>query len=133
MSELIQKHDNRATIRWKLLTGVSALALTAYVSSGVTARAEDGNQPQIWIELGGTLSRLQDGQETFAPPIMDNRPSILSPSAKFDKSPLYGIDEFADISFQPEEFELDIRRIDPLWPGARRETCSSADNSSTGH
>ena len=33
MSELIQKNDNRATIRWKLLTGASALALTAYVSS----------------------------------------------------------------------------------------------------
>ena len=41
MSELIQKHDNRATIRWKLLTGASALALTAYVSSTAMAGAED--------------------------------------------------------------------------------------------
>ena len=41
MSELIQKNDNRATIRWKLLTGASALALTAYVSSAAIAKAED--------------------------------------------------------------------------------------------
>ena len=41
MSELIKNNDNRATIRWKLLTGASALALTAYVSSAAVAKAED--------------------------------------------------------------------------------------------
>jgi len=104
MSELIQKNDNRATIRWKLLTGASALALTAYVSSTALARAEDTNQPQIWIELGGQLNRLQDGQETFAPvfPNSPSRPSYFDPSQKFEKPPLFSIDEDGKISFQPD-------------------------------
>jgi iron complex outermembrane receptor protein len=104
MSELINKNDNRATIRWKLLTGVSALALTSYISSASVARAEDSGQPQIWIELGGQLSHLDDGQETFAPvfPNSPARPSIFSPSQKFEGTPLYSIDETGKISFEPE-------------------------------
>jgi iron complex outermembrane recepter protein len=100
MSKL--SHDNRATIRWKLLTGVSILALT--VSSAGMARAEDSGQPQIWIELGGQLSRLDDGQEIFAPvfPNSPTRPSIFSPSQKFERPPLYSFDETGKLSFQPE-------------------------------
>jgi iron complex outermembrane recepter protein len=103
MSELIQKQDNRATIRRKLLTGASALALTAYVSCG--ARAEDSGQPQIWIELGGQLSRLSDGQESFAPvfPNSPARPSIFSPSQKFDGPPRFGLDEEGKLSFQADD------------------------------
>jgi iron complex outermembrane receptor protein len=102
MSELINSRDSRATIRWKLLTGVSALALV--VSSASIANAEDSGQPQIWIELGGQLSRLDDGQETFAPAFPESppRPSIFSPSQKFEKPPLYGLDEDGKISYQPE-------------------------------
>ena len=62
MSELIQKHDNRATIRWKLLTGASALALTAYVSSTAMAGAED-SRPLIWIELGAQLNRASNSRK----------------------------------------------------------------------
>ena len=101
MSELIQKNDNRTTIRWKLLTGASVLAVTAYMSSA--ARAEDAASPQLWIELGGQLSQLDAGQEAFAPPIFDSRPSIFSPSQKFEKPPLYGIDEYGSISLQPTD------------------------------
>jgi iron complex outermembrane recepter protein len=103
MSELIQRNDNCATIRWKLLTGASALALTAYLSP--VAHAEDSAQPQVWIELGGQLSRLEDGQETFSPdfPNSPARPSIFSPSQPFERPPLYSIDEFGRISFQPED------------------------------
>jgi len=103
MSELIQKYDDRATIRWKLLTGVSALALTICVSPASIAWADESGQPQIWIELGGQLSRLDDGQEAFAPPLMDGRPSIFLPSRKFEQPPLYGFDESGKISFQPEK------------------------------
>lgn len=104
MSELINTHDDRATIRWKLLTGVSALALTAYVSSSSIARAEDVGQPQIWSELGGQLSQLEDGQETFSPgfPNSPARPSMFSPSQPFERPPRTSIDEFGNISFQPE-------------------------------
>jgi len=103
MSELINKNDNRATIRWKLLTGASALALTAYVSTAGFARAEDADQPQVWIELGGQLSRLQDSVEPFAPAFETMRPAIFKPSGKIDGPPLYGIDEFASLSFQPKD------------------------------
>ena len=58
MSELINARDNRATIRWKLLTSASALALTAYVSCGSVARAEDTDRPTIWIELGGQMESV---------------------------------------------------------------------------
>ena len=102
MSELIQKNDHRATIRWKLLTGASALALTVYISP--IAHADDSSQPQIWIELGGQLSRLEDGQETFAPvfPNSPSRPSMFWPSQKFERPPLYSLDEDSSISFQPK-------------------------------
>jgi iron complex outermembrane receptor protein len=103
MSELIQKHDNRATIRWKLLTGASALALAGYVASSIAAKAEDTDRPQVWIELGGQLSRLEDSQETFTAPVFNNRPSIFAPSQQFERPPLYAFSEFASLSFQPAE------------------------------
>lgn len=102
MSELINTHDSRATIRWKLLTGVSALTLTAYVSSATVARAEDTARPTIWIELAGQLSRLQDGQETYAPPFVALTPSPFSSPTEAERPPLYGIDESAALTFQPE-------------------------------
>ena len=101
MSELIQKNDDRATIRWKLLTGASALALSAYISSGDVANAEDSNRPTVWIELGGQLNRLDDGQETFAPTLLDSRPPIFEPSQKFERMPAHSIDENGSIAFQP--------------------------------
>jgi len=102
MSELINKSDHRATMRWKLLTGVSALALASYTSSVVLAHAEDTDHPTVWIELGGQLSRLQNGQETFSPPLMSGRPSIFEPSQKFESPPRYSIDEYGKLSFQPD-------------------------------
>jgi len=102
MSELIQKHDSRATIRWKLLTGASALVLTAYVSAASLANAEDSDRPQIWIELGGQFSRLQDAQEIFAPPFVALTPPDFTPPQKFEKPPIYGLDETAALTFQPE-------------------------------
>ncbi len=76
MSELINTHDNRATIRWKLLTGASALALTAYVSSGGLAKAEDAGQPQIWIELGGQMERDAGLYSPFTAPFMSSTPVV---------------------------------------------------------
>jgi iron complex outermembrane receptor protein len=104
MSELIDKNDDHATIRWKLLTGASALALAAYVSSAAMAKAEDASQPQIWIELGGQLSSLVDGQETFTPDFPDSppRPSIFVPSQRYEYPPRFSFDEEGRISFQPE-------------------------------
>jgi len=104
MSEPINKNDNRATIRWKLLTGASALALTAYVASPGLAEADDASRPQIWIELGGQLSGLDDGQETFSPKFLNSpaRPSIFSPSQKVEGPSHFSIDKNGKLSFQPD-------------------------------
>jgi hypothetical protein len=66
MSELIETNNNRATVRWKLLASVSALALTANVVS--IAKADASDHPQVWIELGGQLEHLS------------GQPSALTPS-----------------------------------------------------
>jgi hypothetical protein len=102
MSELIQKHDNRATIRWKLLTGASALALTAYVSVGA-ARAEDNDQPQIWIDLGGQAERVGANPQLFVPPFFSNTPSAdLAPMVKAQEPSPYSLGLDGKISFSPE-------------------------------
>lgn len=108
MSELIQKSDSRATIRWKLLTGTSVLALAACVSTADLAHADDANRPLLRIELGGQLNRLGDAQESFAPtfPNSPPRPSIFSPSENFERPPLYSFDEFANLAFQPAGSDL---------------------------
>jgi iron complex outermembrane receptor protein len=102
MSELIQKNDNRTTIRWKLLTGASALVLTAYVSSAGLAQAEDASQPQLWIELGGQLNRQQASLEPYAPPFAAMTPSIFAPPQNSETPPAYGFDETAAMTFQPK-------------------------------
>ena len=132
MSELIQKHDNRATIRWKLLTGVSALALTAYVSSTAIAGAEDASRPQIWIELGAQLNGSSGSQEAFAPDFSPSppRPSIFSPSQGLEKPPAFGMDEFGQISFQPEDSNWSLLGLHPLWPCAEGPAQAPADLSS---
>jgi hypothetical protein len=98
MSELIQKCNNHI-IRLQLLTGVSALVLSAYISP---ALGRDNDQTTVWIELGGQLNRLNDGVEPFAPPFTVMRPSNFTPSQKFEKQPFYGFDEYGRISVQSE-------------------------------
>ena len=107
MSELINARDNRATIRWKLLTGASALALTAYVSSGNFARAEDTSHPLIWLELGGQFDTLTDPSETWIPanlpPVIDHPVTgILS------QKPRIGYDMDGSITFQPENSDWSL-------------------------
>ena len=103
MSELIQKNDNRATIRWKLLTGASALALTVYVSS--PAKAEDGH-PLIWLDLGGQMETIQSSGERFTAPFMSLTPEPDSYSngifASNQKPARYAFGFEAGIAFQPE-------------------------------
>ena len=111
MSELIQKHDNRATIRWKLLTGASALALTAYVSSASLVKAEDASRPQIWIELGTEFTGLESANEPYLPSFVlppyflgsSRAPFITESPAGLQKSAPSTWDENAKITFQPKE------------------------------
>jgi hypothetical protein len=104
MSEFTNARENRTSFRWQLLATVSAIALigSAYGLSEAKAADNDSDHPPLWIELGGQLSRLNDGEEAFAPPLMTDRPSILAPSQKFERLPLYSLEETGKISFQPD-------------------------------
>ena len=100
MSELIEKTENR-NFRWKLLTEVSALALIAYAATLPAAKAENSDQPTVWIELGGQLSRLENSQEKYAPPFVVLTPSNLSPPQMAETPPRHGMEESASLTFQP--------------------------------
>jgi len=104
MSELIQKNDNRAAIRWKLLTGVSALVL---IAASPAAAGEDSNHPLVWIEFGGSLDGLSGTGDRFEPDFMtitpvpdvyrEGSPIALQKPSRFS----YG--ENGSITFQPED------------------------------
>lgn len=106
MSEIVQQNVRHVDIRRKFLAGTSALALVAYVSSSETAIADSDSQPQVWIELGGQLSRLQSEQEPYAPPLVNGRPEIFSPSQRFEGLPLYSFDQSGKISIEPRGTDL---------------------------
>ncbi len=96
MSELIKKNENEAGLRWKLLATASAFALLGHMAEAV---ARD-DEPQVWIELGGQLSRLDVSQEAFLPEIMEDRPSTFHSSTKYEKLPHQSVDETGKISFR---------------------------------
>ncbi len=106
MSELINTHDNRATIRWKLLTGASALVLTAYVSSADMARAEDSH-PLFWLEFSGDASVVSGEGQPFAPPFVhaDANPGVFDPVSplRVQKPPPFSFGGETTLSFQPED------------------------------
>jgi hypothetical protein len=101
MSELM--NGGYKTFEWQLLTTVSALALLGGAYGASQAKADDDSgRPTVWIELGGQLSRVNDGEEIFSPSLMDVRPSQFSPSSQFEKMPHTSIDESGSASFQPD-------------------------------
>jgi iron complex outermembrane receptor protein len=105
MSELVNARKTGMNFRRQLLATASAIALigSLYGAGGAKAADDDSDRSSVWIELGGQLSRMSEGQEVFAPAFPDSppRPSIFSPSQKFEGLPLYSIDETGKISFEP--------------------------------
>ncbi|HUJ02509.1 MAG TPA: hypothetical protein VLW75_02650 [Rhizomicrobium sp.] len=104
MSELIQKNDNCATIRWKLLTSASALAFVSYVSSANVAGAEDSARPQIWIEVGGQFDQFSGQGSPFTPPFVntfDWGAYDLKSPAGIQNMHVFSLEEDAGITFQP--------------------------------
>jgi hypothetical protein len=102
MSELIQKHDGRTSIRWKLLTGASVLALIASSPSAVA----DGDHPLLWIELGGNVDMLSGTGDRFDAPFLHLTPT---PGPYQHKSPFelqkpsrFTFGGEASVAFQPE-------------------------------
>jgi len=101
MSERINKHDNRATIRWKLLTGASAAAL---ISSAYCANAADADNPPIWVSIGWQLEHVQDSSEVYNPVSILNQlegAGFSSPLSLERPAPFSSGAE-ASLTFQPE-------------------------------
>ena len=123
MSELIVSTDNRAAIRWKLLTGVSAVALAAYLSSAGMARADD-SRPVIWLEVDGQFSLLSANQVAYTPPFVLNSQFDEALKAAYKKPPSEW-DEGATISLQPSDSDwivsLGIRYGKSHRPQARHQ------------
>jgi len=101
MSELINTHDNRATIHWKLLTGVSALTLMVYVSSTNVANADDASRPPIWIELDGQFAQQKNDQDVFLPSFLPVSPFPAASQIGIEKAPPTIWNKGAEITFQP--------------------------------
>ncbi len=104
MSEMINKNDNRAVIHWKLLTGASALALTAYMTTAGVAGAADADRPIVWIDGGWQFEDVLGKGEPFVPPF-----DALGKANGFDS--VVGLQNAlgfsygaqAGISFQPKD------------------------------
>jgi len=110
MSELMKLMAAERNIRWQLLATTSAIALIAAACSTELALAEgdDVGHPTVWIELGGQLSRLGDGQDAFEPPLMDGRPSLFSSAKTFQTPPRHSFDEFGKISITPSATDWEL-------------------------
>ncbi len=102
MSELINTHDNRATIRWKLLTGASALALAAYVSSAGIANAEDSSHPLIWLELDGQFAMQKTDLDVYGPDFLSASPFDAGSHLDLEKTRPNIWNKGASLSFRPE-------------------------------
>ena len=131
MSELINTRDNRATIRWKLLTSASALALTAAVSTVTVARAEDADRPLIWIELGGQMEHVGGQGAVFSPAFLaanPNSPVLGSVTPLQAQQPsTFSFGEEAKISYRAGRFRLGILRRGSSRSFEQFQACPSPD------
>jgi iron complex outermembrane receptor protein len=104
MSELIQKNDNCATIRWKLLTGASALALLA---SSPSVAGQDADHPLLWIELGANADMMSGAfGSRFTAPFLEQTPTpqpfLNGSPVELQKPPRFTLGGEGEISLQPE-------------------------------
>lgn len=75
MSELIEARDHRSSIRWQLLTSVSAFSLVMYVAATTVGMADDADRPTVWLEMGGQMESLQGNSSPFTAPFMTVTPT----------------------------------------------------------
>jgi hypothetical protein len=103
MSELVNTKRQHENFRRQLLATVSALALTTFISTHDAKADDNADRPVVWIELGGQLDRIEDGQEAFAPPFFGSAatPAILAPMIDAQKQPSHSVGEYGKITFEP--------------------------------
>lgn len=122
MSELI--NTNRATIRRKLLTGASALAFAAYLSSSGPVAAADADRPLVWLEASGQFDQIDDGVSKWIPQFVPGYPvgPLADQYTSIQRRPRIGFDADASISFQPREsdwsFSASVRIGKARQPGS---------------
>jgi hypothetical protein len=106
MSELMNTHGEYPETRWQLLATVSASALIAAVYATGVARASEGDTPTVWIELGGQLERVSNGQEPFVPPFILRTPRPPAESVSpldFERGPRYSKGLEGKLLFSPHD------------------------------
>jgi iron complex outermembrane receptor protein len=91
------------TIRWQLLSTVSAFAL---LTSTCAASAADDDRPTLWIELGGQMENVSGQGEIFDPAFLAKNPtsSVLQSVTPLQaqRPPKFSFGEEGSISYQPE-------------------------------
>jgi iron complex outermembrane recepter protein len=104
MSELMSIQNTERGFRRHLLTTVSALALLAAVYGTNESKAEDQDvdRPTVWIELGGQLEQMNDGQEPLAPHFVANLPDTFFSPLDVEKPLRFSYGGEGAISFEPE-------------------------------
>lgn len=106
MSELMNARREQPEIRWQLLATVSASALIAAVYTADVAAAREDDTPTVWIELGGQLERISNGQEPFVPPFILKTPrppaETVSP-LDFERGPRYSKGLEGKLLFSPRD------------------------------
>jgi hypothetical protein len=105
MSELIKKNDNCTAIRWKLLTGASALALVAYISAEDVASAADTDRPIIWFEATGQFDQLSGSQPKWISDFASTSHGgpLSGNYSGYQRNPQIGFDAGLSASFQPRD------------------------------
>jgi len=106
MSELMNTSGRSRQFLWQLLSTASALALIGTMAAVPDAKAaQDEDRPTIWIELGGSLQRLDTSEEKYTPPFLLQTPrpgpETIDPLS-VGHLPPSSFDEEGKITFQPE-------------------------------
>lgn len=71
MSELTNISSRSKKFLWQLLSTASAVTLIGAIGAGSTAKAaDDEDRPTVWVELGGSLQRVDTSEEKYAPPFL---------------------------------------------------------------
>jgi hypothetical protein len=94
------------TIRWQLLSTVSALALLG-ATCAAGAAGNDADHPMLWIELGGQMENVSGQGEVFAPAFLSAYPTspVLQKVTPLQAQmpPKFSFGAEGKISFQPED------------------------------
>ncbi len=106
MSELANTSSRNKKFLWQLLSTVSTLVLIGTASAATQANAaEDDARPTVWVELGGSLQRLDTSEEKYAPPFLFSEkrpdPETVDPLS-VGHLPRSAFGGEGKITFQPE-------------------------------